>query len=382
MNQNKIDVVIGMTGDKSSSGRKRTKKRKNIWPSILRYFLIFTLIFIISCFVSFSYISSHGSNDDIQVLKSIDPKNSIEVTVPLGSNVETIVQILNEKGLVKQPLIFKFMSKVGGYDDMYRSGIHLLSKNLDYEDMMKVLCSDPVTVTVTIPEGKNFNEIVDILESKKLVKRETFVKTANSETFDYDFLSKLPERKNKLEGYLFPDTYFFDPSAGEKNILNKFLGNFDGKFTTEFYERAKELNMTPDQIITLASIIEKETKLSEEREIVSSVFHNRLKSKDRNLKKLQSCATIQYILFNRDGKIKEKISDADTKIKDSYNTYLHEGLPPGPICNPGVESIQAALYPSEESQFYYFVAKGDGSHHFSKTLEEHNAAKNKYESAQ
>ncbi|HOQ00530.1 MAG TPA: endolytic transglycosylase MltG [Acetivibrio clariflavus] len=199
----------------------------------------------------------------------------------------------------------------------------------------------------------------------------------NTEKFDYDFIAQIPERENRLEGYLFPDTYFFDPLSSDREIITKFLDNFDMKFKLDYYARAKELNMTVDEIITLASIIEKETALPEEKPIISSVFHNRLKSKDPSLRKLQTDATIQYILFKRDGKIKEKLTEADTKIDDPYNTYLYEGLPPGPICSPGLASIEAALYP-EKTDYYYFVAKGDGSHYFSKTLSEHEAAKKRY----
>jgi UPF0755 protein len=146
----------------------------------------------------------------------------------------------------------------------------------------------------------------------------------------------------------------------------------------DYYARAKELNMTVDQIITLASIIEKEATLPEEKPIISSVFHNRLKSKDPSLKKLQTDATIQYIIYNKEGKIKEYLTENDTKIDHPYNTYVYEGLPPGPICNPGLASIEAALYPEEGTGYYYFVARGDGSHQFSKTLSEHEAAKKKY----
>jgi len=138
--------------------------------------------------------------------------------------------------------------------------------------------------------------------------------------------------------------------------------------------------MTVDEVIILASIIERETALPEERPIVSSVFHNRLKSSDPNLKKLESCATVQYVLYKTQGKMKEKLSDEDTKIDHPYNTYLYEGLPPGPICCPGLASIEAALYPDEESEYLYFVAKGDGSHEFSRTLAEHLEAVKKYQS--
>ncbi|WP_243467136.1 endolytic transglycosylase MltG [Acetivibrio straminisolvens] len=212
--------------------------------------------------------------------------------------------------------------------------------------------------------------------------KEDFIEACNTEEFEYKFLKDIPdspERKNRLEGYLFPDTYFFDPKGGERAIIEKFLDNFDAKFKPEFYERAKELNMTVDEVIILASIIERETALPEERAIVSSVFHNRLKSSNPELKKLQSCATVQYVLYNTQGKMKEKLSDEDTKINHPYNTYLFEGLPPGPICSPGLAAIEAALYPDEESEYLFFVAKGDGSHEFSKTLAEHLEAVKKYE---
>jgi UPF0755 protein len=187
----------------------------------------------------------------------------------------------------------------------------------------------------------------------------------------------LPKREFKLEGYLFPDTYIFDIKAGEKTIINRMLARFDEIFKPEYIEKAKNLGMSIDQVVILASIIEREAKESYERKTISGIFHNRLKSKDPNLKKLQSCATIQYILLNRDGIVKEKITDEDTKIKHPYNTYQIEGLPPGPICAPGKDSIEAALSP-EETDFYYFVAKGDGTHEFSRTLKEHQAATRKY----
>jgi UPF0755 protein len=145
-----------------------------------------------------------------------------------------------------------------------------------------------------------------------------------------------------------------------------------------YYTRAKELGMTMHEVLTLASIIEKEARVSEEREIISGVFHNRLNSSQAYLQKLQSDVTIQYLYILETGKNKERITFDDTKIKDPYNTYLNAGLPPGPICMPGLAAIKAALYPLEH-EYYYFVAKGaTGEHIFSKTLREHNIAVSRY----
>jgi len=216
-----------------------------------------------------------------------------------------------------------------------------------------------------------------LLERNKLINKNKFAKIANETKFEFEFLNNVPNTLHlKLEGYLFPDTYNFDLASGEEGILKIMLSNFNRKFKPEYYTRAKKLGMTVHQVITLASIIEREAKLAEERSIISGVFHNRLKKK----MKLESCATIQYILFMEKGIIKETLTEEDLKIDNIYNTYKYSGLPPGPICNPGEDSIKAALYPDDENEYLYFVAKGDGSHVFSKTLKEHNEAKKKYKS--
>ncbi|HOM01236.1 MAG TPA: endolytic transglycosylase MltG [Acetivibrio sp.] len=371
-----------MSGSSTATSKNKTKKRKNKYMSLFLYFLVFLIIFTISTLASYTYFVNEKEINYEEVLSKIDPENGIQVEIPRGANTEDIANILKKEGVIKYPFWFKFVSKFNGYDGRYKSGKHIVDKDLEYKEIMEILCSNPVTTTVTIIEGKNTDQIADILSEKKVVDKDAFVEACNTEKFDYEFLKDIPEspeRKNRLEGYLFPDTYFFDPKSGERAIIEKFLDNFDAKFKPEFYERAKELNMTVDEVIILASIIERETALPEERPIVSSVFHNRLKSSNAELKKLQSCATVQYILYETQGKMKEKLSDEDTQINHPYNTYLHEGLPPGPICCPGLASIEAALYPDEESEYLYFVAKGDGSHHFSKTLAEHLEAVKKYE---
>lgn len=368
-----------MSGNSKVAPNKKAKKRRNRLASLFLYFLVFLIIFTISSLASYTYFVNEKEIDYEEVIAKIDPENGIQVEIPRGSDTSDIAEILKKEGVISYPFWFKFISKFNGYDGRYKSGKHIVNSNFSYKEIMEVLCSNPVTTTVTIIEGKNITQIADTLSEKKVIDKEDFLEACNTEEFDYEFLKDIPERENRLEGYLFPDTYFFDPKGGERAIIEKFLDNFDAKFKPEYYERAKELNMTIDEVIILASIIERETALSEERAIVSSVFHNRMKSSNPELRKLQSCATIQYILYNTQGKMKEKLSDEDTQINHPYNTYIFEGLPPGPICSPGVAAIEAALYPDEESEYLFFVAKGDGSHHFSKTLAEHLEAVKKYE---
>lgn len=367
-----------MKSNNSSTKKQKKKQKKFNFKHFLVYLLIFTILFSVTFIVSYNYILKTESTVDEELEVSVDAETGIEITIPRNSSTSDIANILKENGLIEWPSIFKLQSKINGYDGTFMSGKHIVSKELSYDQLMRVLSSNPVSVNVTIREDLYLGQLVNTLSDKKLIDKESFTKSMNTEKFDYKFIEQIPEREDKLEGYLFPDTYFFDPLSTDREIITKFLDNFDIKFKLDYYARAQELNMTVDQIITLASIIEKEATLPEEKPIISSVFHNRLKSKEPSLKKLQTDATIQYILYKREGKIKANLTESDTRIDNPYNTYVYEGLPPGPICNPGLASIEAALYPEEGNQYYYFVARGDGSHQFSKTLSEHNAAKKKY----
>lgn len=169
-------------------------------------------------------------------------------------------------------------------------------------------------------------------------------------------------KNKKLEGYLFPETYFFEPDSTEEKVIQTLTNQFEKKFSDDFIKKAKELKMSKEKIIILASIIEKEAKKDEERPLISSVFHNRIK-KGWNL---ESCATVLYSL----GRHKDFLTYKDTKVNSPFNTYIHHGLPPAPISNPGIASITAALYPAVSDDMF-FVADGSGTHRFSKYVEEH-----------
>ena len=192
-----------------------------------------------------------------------------------------------------------------------------------------------------IPEGKTFLQIVDILYEKKIIKDKKIHKVANTDKFDYDFLENLPEREYRLEGYLFPDTYEYDYNASEREIIIKMLDNFDKKFKQTYRDMIEYLpvEMDLDKVVIMASLIEREAKDPDERHLIAGVMYNRLKNKDKTLRKLQVDATIQYIMLKNTGTYKDRVLYEDLEIDDPYNTYIYEGLPPGPICCPGEAAI-------------------------------------------
>lgn len=350
---------------------------------------IFVLLFFIaamSTYFSYTYVVEVVNRDNSEIKMTFSENESIKVDIPMGSGTDKIAEILYEKDIIKNQKLFKVLSKINGYDGHYQSGTHVIGSNISYEslrgydDLMRIMTSLPVanpTITVTIPEGYNYKQIVELLVKKDLVTEQSFDKAANEADFDFEFLKDIPERENRLEGYLFPDTYIFDVQGGAEHIIFKMLSRFNEVFKEEYREKAEKLGMTTDEIITLASIIEREAQVAEDRPIISGVFYNRLKSSDGSLNRLQSCATIQYIFYMKDGTIKEQITTADTEVEHLYNTYQHAGLPPGPISSPGEAAIRAALYP-DDTEYFYFVAKGDGSHYFSKTYNEHVNAMNRF----
>lgn len=295
----------------------------------------------------------------------------IVVDIPSGSSVLTMGQLLMEAGLVRQAEYFKEQVKSREVDSKLKAGRYAFTKAMDMDEIIDKLVSGDVyrdLIKVTIPEGYEMRQIVAALEEAGLVKSDSFYELMANAKLDYKFLEGIPEGANRLEGFLFPATYTFEKGVSEDKVLDAMLRKFDEVFKPEYYEQAKTLDMTVYQIVTMASVIEREGQLKSELPLVSSVFYNRIK---KNMK-LESCATIQYALGER----KEKLYNKDLEIESPYNTYKYLGLPAGPIASPGEASIKAALYP-EESPYLFFVLsnKGDGSHVFSKTYEEHLKAK-------
>ncbi|HYE84229.1 MAG TPA: endolytic transglycosylase MltG [Clostridia bacterium] len=296
---------------------------------------------------------------------------AIEIVIPKGSNVRTISKLLKEKDIIKNSLVFELYCKFNNKSDKIKAGKYSIDNSLEVPEIVEFIVSGKAlidTIKFTIPEGYNLAQIVERISSLEVVSPENIQAALGSNKYQYEFIGQIPDRENKLEGYLFPDTYEIYKDTTAETIIEKLLARFDDVFTEEYRNRAEELNMSIDQIITLASIIEREARLDTERKTISAVFHNRLK---KNML-LQSCATVQYLLKEQ----KEVLTYKDLEIESPYNTYKHAGLPPGPIASPGLKAIEAALYP-EDVDYLYFVAKDDGSHVFTKTYNEHLNAQNK-----
>ncbi len=313
--------------------------------------------------------------DDADLLP-IDPNDTkpILVTVPNGSTTSKIGEILAEKGLVKSSEVFSVAAKELNLDDSMKAGKYSLNKAMSAKKMAKIIADGKVfkdAITVLIPEGYEFRMIADRLEKKLGIDKKKFIDLAQNHKFNYKFLQDVPKGvKYRLEGFLFPATYEFKKGASELEILKTMLDKFNSVYNEDCYKRQKELGLTTNQLITMASIIEREAAASDERNIIAGVFYNRIRSK----MPFQSCATVQYVLEER----KPVLSNEDTLIDSPYNTYKNAGFPLGPIASPGEQSIKAALYP-EKHDYLFFVVSGnnDGKHTFSKTLKEHNAASEK-----
>ncbi len=327
-------------------------------------FIFFCLILSFTAGYSYYYRG-------LQAVSKTGSASQKEIVIPKGAALKSISKILEKEGMIKNRHVFWMYCKINKNADKIKAGRYSIENSMSIPEIAEVIVSGKAlidTVKFTIPEGYNLERIAEKLASLEVVSRESIRASLEAGKYDFDFIKLIPERENKLEGYLFPDTYEIYRDTTAEAIIEKLLLRFDSVFTEEYKKRAEELNMTIDQIITLASIIEREARLDSERKIISAVFHNRLKKKMM----LESCATVQYLLKEQ----KEELTYKDLEIESPYNTYKHAGLPPGPIASPGHKAIEAALYP-ENSDYLYFFTKDNSSHIFSRTYEEHISAQNK-----
>lgn len=291
--------------------------------------------------------------------------HQVMVKIPAGSTVREIADILDDEGIIDHPMIFRFWEKLGR-DNVFQQGGHLVGRGQSYGNIIKKLTSTPdvgayETVTVVIPEGYEARMIAKKLSDMGLVDEERFMEELEKGDFDFDFISEIDRKENRLEGYLFPATYELMVGESEHDIINRMLTAFNQRIVPLYKQSGTSYSL--DEIVTMASIVEREAANDSERGKVASVFYNRLK----NDMAFGSCATVQYIIKER----KDVLSNSDIKIKSPYNTYINKGLPIGPIASPGESSVKAALYP-EDTDYLYFAARADGSENvFTRTNEEH-----------
>ena len=296
-------------------------------------------------------------------------KEEIIFSIKKGEGTKEIAVNLEKEKLVRVATLFRVYTIFTGVSSKLQAGEYSLSPSTTIPEIArKFVSGDVIENQITIVEGWNLSDIAEYLGRKGLAKNEFLELTKKDFSEKYDFLKDKPKSLN-LEGYIFPDSYKIRKEETIEDIINKTLQNFDKKITPELRQEIEKQNKTIFEIITMASLLEKEVKTLEDKKIVSGILWKRLE----NNMPLQVDATISFITGKKDA----NISIEETKIDSFYNTYKYKGLPLGPISNPGIESIKAAIY-SESSDYWYYLSTPEGETIFSKTLEEHNIAKNKY----
>ncbi|MCI8609122.1 MAG: endolytic transglycosylase MltG [Firmicutes bacterium] len=325
---------------------KRTSKK-------LILIVVILLIIAIACGSIAIYASNIG--------KPFNEKDTqmVSVVIEPGSTTIDIGNALVEKGIIAGADQFKLWSRMKKYDSQYKAGTYSLSPSMSFEQIAEILVGGKVdTFSFTIPEGYTIKQVAKTLGEQGFDEKR-FLELAGGKDFDeeFPFLKGAQDNENHLEGYLLPNTYTLAAGSDEEDIIRVMLSQFE-KDVLPLYDQAGDSGRSLNDYIIAASIIEREAMMDEERPLVASVIYNRLKLE----MPLQMCSTVQYIL----GEPKAVLSNADTQIESPYNTYLNPGLPPGPICSPGVASIDAAMNPAETDYLYFVLSeKLDGTSNFS-----------------
>ncbi|MDA3815161.1 MAG: endolytic transglycosylase MltG, partial [Patescibacteria group bacterium] len=339
--------------------------------------LIVLLFLIVSGLLFFNFFENAVLNSTVN-----DSNIPIEFEIEEGQTVKKIGKELEDNNLITNKYFFYFYVWKNDLTNKVKAGKLEISSNLTVPEITAILIegeNKPEIKKVTIPEGFTNKKIIERLKGMEPQIGNEFNKIASCQCFQveeecacgkvlekYDFLKNIPEGVD-VEGYLFPDTYFIDDEDTAEILVMKFLNNFQKQVDSDLMEEIKRQGKSLHEIIIIASMIEKEAKTAEDRRIVSGIFWKRVNDEYP----LQSCATLAYVL----GVDKKQYSTKDTEIDSPYNTYKNSGLPPGPIANPGLDAIKAAVYPDENNFYFFLTDPGTGEMVYSVTLDEHNRNK-------
>ncbi|MFX4263206.1 endolytic transglycosylase MltG [Pelotomaculum propionicicum] len=343
---------------------KLEKHKKNKFIRRYRYHLMLSLGAICLVF--------------IYILMSLSPVSAksrgreVVVAIPVSATANQVGDILEQNELVRNGLVFSLYARYTGLDSRIKAGEYRLNDSYSTPELLRELVQGRLAeMSFTVPEGYTTAQIADLLAAKGLVDRQKFMLAVSEEEFPYSFVQGLPKGEKRLEGYLFPDTYQVDRGSTEVSIIDMMLKRFASVIEELDYQaQAESKGVTLHKALTVASMVEREAMVDEERPLIAGVIYNRL-----NIDMpLQVDATVQYAL----GTTKPTLFYEDLEIDSPYNTYKIYGLPPGPIAMPGRTSLLAAIQP-DRTEYLYYVAKPDGSHAFATTLAEHNANRERYE---
>lgn len=349
----------------------------NVIREIISYFIKFVIVIAAVLII---YKAATWSYESAYDLMAREPEENItivnvDVNIPKGANTEVIANILHSKGLINSVVYFRIIARINGLDETFQHGDYVLNTGMTEDEIMTILATEGEkreVVTFTIPEGYTLEQIGDRLSDEGIVTKSEWNSALENGRYGYKFLDYIPDRNLPLQGYVFPDTYEVYVDASAEDIVSTMLGRFDQIFKDEYYDRLEELDMTLDEVITIASIIEREVRVADERDTVAGVIYNRLEEG----MKLQMCSTIMYVLDVP----RERVLYRDLEIDSPYNTYKYAGLPVGPIANPGEASIVAALYPEEHNYLYFVLVDPEtGRHQFNVTYSDHIRAMNQYD---
>lgn len=339
-----------------------TEMSKNVKPTKL--FMLIGALIVALILSGWQFLSLQ--------LQPVNPNDNtmIEIRLPENSSAPEIAALLAQNGVIRNQKIFLLYCRQHGLDKQLRAGSYELNTSMSLPQIALQIAEGRVkNKTLTIPEGYTVKQIGDLLVKEQVCSQQQWQQALDNPG-DYAFLPDgVKQADHRLEGFLFPDTYQIDESSNAADILELMLTDFVNVWDKEFAAQAQQKQMSVRDTIIIASLIEREAQVPEERQRIAGVIYNRLKTG----MPLQIDATIQYAL----GQHRESLTYKDLEIDSPYNTYKYAGLPPGPIASPGKAAIDAALNP-EENEYLYYVAKGDGTHYFSKTYAEHLAAKAKY----
>ena len=354
--------------DEEDEPRPRRKKKKRGAGRLIFALVLVTLVISVAVLSAVAVITV---STEILGLSRVNEQRDVEI--PENSGTEAISQILVNEVIIEKPLIFRLYSRIKGADGTYMAGVHELNPNMTYSDVIEALQKEPENirefVTITFVEGVRLIDAAAQLEEAGVCNAQDFIRAFNSTKvgFEFEEMVKPSTMKfYKMEGYFFPDTYDFYLEEDPKTVVRKVFKNFDHRVTPDYYGRMKDVGLTLEETITLASIVQREASDPRDMKYVASVFLNRMHNKDE-FPKLQSDPTRIYV----EEVVSPNLEIYSGAICDAYNTYKSDGLPPGPICNPGLDAIEAVLYP-RDTDYYFFCSNVDtGEFFYAETLEEH-----------
>jgi len=283
--------------------------------------------------------------------------------------------MLEERGIINSSRLFNLELFLMGRVRTYEAGTYRLNRSMSNTEVHQILRGSMIGYaphdTITVLEGWTILDMANYFEERGFFTADEFIYVATYGHFGFNFLLDVPERPNGLEGYLFPDTYQIPVNPTPGDIIWRMLNRFDEVFDGEMHAQAIEMGLTLDEVVIMASIVEREARLASERPIISQVIHNRIAINMR----LQMCSTVSYVLYREYGIHRERLLYVDLEIVSPYNTYMYPGLPIGPIANPGAASLRAVLNPSGDDYLFFALYDAEtGAHFFSRTPEEHHAA--------